>query len=389
MNGREAAYHALLGAMRDTQRISDSLAVWEQQHHPAAVDFHFAYEVAVGSCRQLLALDYLAHQCSKTKLSLKRKERALLYTALYQHFYMDAVPLYAITNESVTIAKRCCRAFAPFLNHYLRRLPSVPPPFPEGNSADAWSIRYSYPRDYIKKLLTNHTLEVAQGILEATNTVAPIMARQRTPPFTIKHLKGADAVKAAAADSTLYIQNITPITLMQELAAQSSHTPTTLLDLCASPGGKLLLAHDLFPAARLFANDISAAKIARLNANLTKYGISATTTIQRGEDYRTSIPFDLIIIDAPCSNSGVYHKRPEARWRPDALTELQYTLLTHAYTLLAPKGQIWYLTCSILDEENDAICSRFIAHHPLNITYSKTILPNIDGHDGGYGCCLA
>jgi 16S rRNA (cytosine967-C5)-methyltransferase len=115
--------------------------------------------------------------------------------------------------------------------------------------------------------------------------------------------------------------------------------------------------------------------------------------MQRGEEFNSSDRFDLIIVDAPCSNSGVFNKRPEARWRlsEDALCALeksQLALLRHAVTLLAPEGEIWFMTCSILDSENEAVINKLCSELPLEVRKSMTILPSADGWDGGYACAL-
>jgi len=175
--------------------------------------------------------------------------------------------------------------------------------------------------------------------------------------------------------------------------AEHSKAPARILDLCASPGGKLLAAHDLFPQAKLYANDVSPEKIMRLSQNLAKYGVKADLNCGQGEDYQSSELFDLIILDVPCSNSGVLNKRPEARWRLtpkviEGLRQTQSRLVKHAADLLAPGGVIWYLTCSILKSENEEMIEDVIQHDRLEKVFSKIVLPNYEGWDGGFGCVL-
>jgi 16S rRNA (cytosine967-C5)-methyltransferase len=101
----------------------------------------------------------------------------------------------------------------------------------------------------------------------------------------------------------------------------------------------------------------------------------------------------VIILDVPCSNSGVFNKRPEARWRLTAeslqeLKEIQMKLLGHAAELLASGGVVWYLTCSILRDENEGLLSKACEQFGLVVEYSQTVLPNEDGWDGGFGALL-
>ena len=118
MTPREAAYQAVLASMQGKGFVSDRLFEWERSSLPNQKDLKLAWEIANGTVRMALALDHYALQCSgKSKLSLKNPERALLRTALYQHLYMTKVPLYAIVDETVSLAKRFFhRSFAGFLN---------------------------------------------------------------------------------------------------------------------------------------------------------------------------------------------------------------------------------------------------------------------------------
>ncbi len=411
MTPREAAYCALLASLRQENFITHSLEAWQQKHHPSSLDFAFALEIASGSARMALALDHIAAQLSThQKLSLKLKERALLRTAIYQHYYMDKVPLYAIVNETINIGKKYChRTFVSYLNAMLRQLNVISPTLPTGDSTHNLSVRYSYPEYFVQQLVKDYGQATTIDILNAGNQRPVTMVRLRpgmhlegdafrqlTPlkhaelPVAICYLQ--NVMIDIAASPGCYIQNATPATLIADLA-QLSPTPQRILDLCASPGGKLLAAHDAFPQATLYANDISPDKLQRLTQNLIKYKTSAQLSCGQGEDYPTNEQFDIVILDVPCSNSGVLNKRSEARWRltPEALQQLKLTqqkLLAHASKLINKEGVLWYLTCSILKEENEQLLAAFCQQHAMRITYSRTVLPNVEGWDGGYACLL-
>ncbi|MEI8365729.1 MAG: hypothetical protein WCF65_04840 [Parachlamydiaceae bacterium] len=203
-------------------------------------------------------------------------------------------------------------------------------------------------------------------------------------------IQKASEMSAIAAMPEIYIQNATSVALIADLAERTAK-PKRILDLCASPGGKLLATHDTFPEAELFANDLSEEKILRLSQNLTKYGVKAHLSCGPGENYTSDVRFDVIILDVPCSNSGVLNKRAEARWRlaPEMIEALhvkQRALIAHAQTLLAPGGVIWYITCSILKSENEAMIAEIASQTSpkLQVQFSRTILPNTDGWDGGF-----
>ena len=404
---REAAYLALLSAQKNNVFLSKQLDQWWNDSSPSPLDFSFAQEIAFGTERQKIALDYLAKRLSqKGKLSLKSKEKVLLRTALYQYYYMDKVPLYALTNESVTLARKYCHStFVKFLNAVLRKLPDTPASFPQGNSASDLSIRFSYPEFFVSQLLEDYGLEKSQEIMLNSNSPAPTTVRVRseeiphpelsnfvTSPFPFVKLSNKSLLPEISKSSNYYIQNVTPATLLGNLC-KNVNIPEKVLDLCASPGGKTIAMHDYFPSAELFANDISDNKLLKLNENLEKYNIQAHISISTGESFQSDELFDIIIVDAPCSNSGVLNKRPEARWRLShesikSLEQLQTNIIENALKFLKNGGQLWYMTCSVLKSENEKAVENFARQFGLEIVSCETILPNKDGWDGGFSCAL-
>lgn len=378
MNPREIAYVSLLTSLREEGYLQDNINRWILEQRPDGKDAAFAREIASGAAKRALTLDYIADSLNQSKLSLKRKERALLRTALYQHYFMDRVPDYAIVNESVELAKKYCSAhFAKFLNSLLRKMKEVALPEEE-------SILYSYPPYFVQKLIEERGREKAVEIMEIGNQAPVLMARRRRDQTMIF----IEDVQAIANSPEYYIQNETSFRLTGLLKNQE---PRNVLDLCASPGGKLIAIHDLYPKAKLYANDVSEEKIRRLSENLQKYGINAFLSVGFGEEYRTGERFDLIVLDVPCSNSGVLRKRPEARWRLSEkelkdLHLLQQKLFEHALTLSA--GEIWYMTCSILKDENERFIQQMAEKHKLTVRSMHTILPTREGLDGGFGCAL-
>ena len=131
---REVAYLALLKSLREESFLDDTLDAWRKTSTPQARDYNFCRALAYGSAQMALSLDYFASRLAENQtLKLKLKEKALLRVALYQYYFMNGVPLYALTNESVEIAKRHCHIrFANFLIHY-RKLPTIPLELPRIN----------------------------------------------------------------------------------------------------------------------------------------------------------------------------------------------------------------------------------------------------------------
>lgn len=415
INSREAAYLALLSSLREERYIAETLEQWRQKQAPSPVDFRFAQQIAYGACKMALALDYLASQASdKKKLTLKLKERALVRLAVYQFYYLDRVPLYAIADEMLKIArKHCHQRFVNYLNALLHKLPSQPFVLSDSDSIQDLSVRYSYPLFFVQELIADYSLEQAKEVMALGNRPALTMARLRprlsqedalelgcietfaTPePFPMAILKDPALISSLGDSPQIYIQNITPAVFIKNLGKQLRAAPQRILDLCASPGGKLIAVHDAFPQAILYANDISPERIKRLSENCIKYGLTVDLSCAAGEAFSSPDRFDLIILDVPCSNSGVLNKRPEARWRLSeaALVDLNQTqlrLIEHAKTLLTPQGVLWYMTCSILKKENEALMQRASKLFNLQIDHQQTILPDAAGWDGGYACALS
>lgn len=409
---REAAYLAVLASLDQKSFIFDFLDQWRKESKPTLVDFQLAQEIAYGACRMALSLDYLALQLNnQKKLILKTKEKVLLRTALYQHVFLDRIPPYAIVNETINIGKRHChKIFVRFLNALLRKMEDFSFKLPQGHTLNELSLRYSYPSFFIEALIADYGLEKTIDVLVAGNKPAPTVVRIRsrnedvpdaieglkiitTNPCKTGVLQDSSLLAKVASSSKYYIQNVTPALLTGHLCLKSPQ-PKTILDLCASPGGKLLIVHEFFSEAKIFANDISPDKVRVLQENCDKYSIPAVLSCSKGEMFKSDRKFDLIILDVPCSNTGVLNKRPEARWRlsEDSLEKLeaiQLGLIAHAATLLAPGGSIWYMTCSILKRENEYLIEKGCRQFGLTLgNFQEIILPNEEGWDGGFACKL-
>lgn len=347
-------------------------------------DRSLAYEVCCGTVRLRLQLEWVAAQLAASgKLHLKNREKALLLPALYQIYYLEKIPDYAVVHETVELAKKLTHLrIAGFLNGILRKAVETPLHLPVDDSVESLSVRYSQYPYFVGQLMKERELKTTLEILEACNQRPIHYVHDLNTPFHYAR------ISSARNETNGYIQNPTPGKLIKFLS-EDTPTPQNILDLCASPGGKLILAHTLYPKAELYANDLTEKRIGRLNENIAKFSMKVEVSVGPGEEFPTDTLFDLIILDVPCSNSGVLNKRVEARWRltPEALQELkalQLKLLEHASRLLKKGGTIWFLTCSILKEENEEL-----TNYPSLVKVKEmTCLPDLEGNDGGYGCLL-
>lgn len=158
---------------------------------------------------------------------------------------------------------------------------------------------------------------------------------------------------------------------LQDLSSQLAAAALPLapgarvLDYCAGGGGKVLALAAREPGARYTAHDADAGRMRDLPARAARAG--AKVVVARPGTLRG--PFDLVVVDAPCSGSGTWRRTPDAKWRltPDRLRELseiQSEILDEAAALVAPGGALAYLTCSLLTAENEAALAGFTARQP-------------------------
>ena len=381
-SARKAAFQALLYSSK--KNIDETLSNWAEDEGAGKKDLALAREIASGTIRRFLTLQALGKKLPISSFSrLKKPERILLYMALYQFHFMDKIPIYAIVNETVKMAKKSFGdKKAAFFNAVLRKVGNRS--LRVADSMAEWGTYFSYPKFFIRKLLCQYGREKAEMILRMMNETPKIMARKRGS-FEMMFVQ--DTIKMSKSKD-FYIQNSTPVNLIHFLAKNSPKNPNSILDLCAAPGGKLLLAYEIYPKAELVAVDASKKRIEKLEENLRKYKVKAQVQRARAERWISKKKFDLIILDVPCSNSGVLHKRPEARWRLQEeslhhLVRLQREILQNALHALSEKGVIWYLTCSILKDENRDVIR--MAEKSFEVGKQKTILPDSKGADGGFG----
>ena len=175
----------------------------------------------------------------------------------------------------------------------------------------------------------------------------------------------------------------------------------TILDLCAAPGTKTTqLAEFTGDKAKIIATDINPQRLEMVKDNATRLGINSISVIAYENLQKVSIevgPFDCILLDVPCSNTGVLAKRPEVRLRitPKAiskLTKTQSRLLETATAMIKPEGKICYSTCSIQKAENSELVKAFLQkNRDFKLESELLTLPAAQGfgRDGGYVAIIA
>ena len=229
----------------------------------------------------------------------------------------------------------------------------------------------------------------AAGIATESSAFAP-EALRLSEPVNVGELpgfaEGAVSVQDAAAQLAPYW-----------LAAGSG---MRVLDACAAPGGKACHILELEPGiAELVALDVDPARCARIADNLSRLRLAAKIVVEDAANaaWWDGRPFDRILLDVPCSGTGVIRRHPDIKLlrRPDDIPRFattQLALLRSVYALLAPRGRLLYVSCSVLRAENAAVVGAFLADEPaaLDVTESaRLLLPGVAPVQGpGPGCAL-
>ena len=195
-----------------------------------------------------------------------------------------------------------------------------------------------------------------------------------------------------------YAQDPSTLTAVELLDPKPGET---VLDACAAPGGKTLaMANRMENEGKISATDSSVRRLERLEANLKRLGVSNATLHQH--DWLAESPadadnqFDAILLDVPCSNTGVIRRRIDVPWRLkrahfDELAKTQLRLLTNVSRHLRPGGRLVYSTCSIDRQENEDVVQAFLAENSASgfeCREERRILPWRDGFDGAYAALI-
>jgi len=393
----------------------------------APVDRRLCQELVYGVVRWQATLDWLIARKTHGRTQ-KAPLQILLRIGLYQMFWLDRVPDHAAVYESVELARPLgFGAQAGFLNAvlrgYAREREQTVQQLAQLKSSEP-SRGYSHPAWLCERWQTHWGAEALRQLLDWDNQPPRTFARAnllRIDPaqlleqwrqenvhydFFQRDWTGENLVfelKSAPPFASLpsfrkggfYIQD--PSTL---LAAHllDPHPGDRILDLCAAPGGKTTyLAQRLNNQALIVACDVSAPRLQRLRENCSRLGVTCVEPVMLDALPQLAVgqlPYDRVLVDAPCSNTGVMRRRVEVRWRVtlaeiQRLQRSQGELLRAAASHVKPGGRLVYSTCSLEPEENQDVVTRFLADHPgFALEHERELVPFRDGVDGTYVACL-
>lgn len=396
-------------------------------------DKGFCAELCYGVCRYYFVLmESLSEFLKKPLKSRDLDVQMIILLGMYQLRFMR-VRQHAAVNETVKLLQGRKKPWAKgvvngVLRNYQRQLDAVEDNETVGFSALEHSRAYP---PWMRELITQDWVEQADRVLAAGNQQAPMVLRvdlNRLSRSDYIQQLSADGIQArphACVDSAVILESPVAVDRLagfddglvsvQDAAAQLAavlldcEPGMRVLDACAAPGGKTLHILQACSGLSVTAMDKDEQRIQRVEENLQRGGLSARLVCADAADinaWHDGGSFDRILLDAPCSASGIIRRHPDIRLlrQPadiDNLVRQQSRLLEAMWLLLKPGGRLLYSTCSIFRQENELQVAHFVSAHddcvevPLNSVQwglqrqsGRQILPGFDDMDGFYYASL-
>ncbi len=409
MNARAMAAVILHKVLEQGQPLSEVL---RHSHVDDTRGRPLIQELCYGSLRWYGRLAAITDLLLRTPIKRKEAQVAcLLWLGIYQLIY-TRIPAHAAIYETVQAAKELGKAWSgdlinAVLRNFERRraalLRTVDKNPVSRLSHPRWLLEYlqaAYPQDW-------------ERICKAANVHAPMTLRVNLRKIDVRtyvddlHMAGIKAQPHHLVESAIILEQPVDVqdlpgfrqglVSVQDAAAQlaapllNCRDGMRVLDACAAPGGKTAhLAEHIDGSLDLTAVEKNPRRMHRLKETLARVGVAVDcrlADVARPTQWWDGKPFDRILLDAPCSATGVIRRHPDIKWRrkPDdinAFVRTQMELINALWGLLKPDGVLLYVTCSILPQENRELIERFLAGHedvrpyPLNLRMHRGDQPS-------------
>ena len=429
MNIRAVTAQVLARVLSEGQSLTMAFPSAPTLEHLDPRDRGLLQELCYGVCRWQPQLQALLDLLLERSLDPREPSvRALLLAGLYQLHHLR-IPEHAAVAETVTAARQLHKPWAAnlcnaVLRSFLRRRAELLARV----ETDA-EARTAHPR-WLLKRLQNDWPDDWPVMVVANNTRPPFALRVNPQHLSREDYQSrlATAGKyaqpvASIAMALILSEPVAPMVLpgfadgwvsVQDAAAQLAapllniRSGLRILDACAAPGGKTGHILECASSLDLTALDQNAGRLERVRENLSRLRLNARLiagNASRPADWWDGVPYDRILLDAPCSATGVIRRHPDIKLlRRDAdivaLARDQQVILSSLWPLLRPGGRLLYVTCSVLRQENEQIVAAFLASQPdageLSIladwgralSCGRQIFPGEAGMDGFYYAVL-
>lgn len=429
MNIRALAAQLLTPLFKNKGSLSTQLAALEKRCPEK--DRALLRELCFGTMRFYPQLNELLKLLQNRPFNYKDVDiRALALLGLYQLIH-TRIPGHAAINECVEACKVLKKpGAAKLINAVLRRFQREQEAL-IASLSDNPSYQFNHP-DWMIAKLKNNWPEHWQQILSANNTQAPLTLRVNQKAGSrdeylqqLDQQLGEDTATATAyspvgirLNSSGNVEKLPGYAVgafsVQDEAAQLCADLLDLapgqnvLDACAAPGGKLTHILEAQPKlARVDAVELEEKRARRIEDNLQRLRLKANLLIADAstQDWWDGEAYDRILLDAPCSATGVIRRNPDIKYLRKgedihALGQIQLAILENCWAMLKPGGKLLYATCSIFPQENTRLIKRFaeqrsdVQHLDIDATwgiqceYGRQLFPQPQGHDGFYYALL-
>jgi len=416
VTAREIALKALFKIEQEGEFAEETVEELCFRAGLSAADRRLTAEITLGTTKMKKRIDYELEFLVEEGLErLTPWIWNILRMGVYQLEFTERIPAYAAVNESVNLARKfghagVAKLVNAVLRNYQRKREEIK--FPE-DGIDYLATFYSFPEWLIEKWLIYFGRESVEKLCEYFNRKPDFGFRINTLKCSKDEIENYFKDKKIAfrvgnyGDDYYYLEGPVDLEELELLQAgkiyiqdESSLLAARLLDpqpgemvldLCAAPGGKsTYIASKMQNEGRIIAVDRTAEKLKRLKENCQRLGAQIVEFEQAdGLTFRAE-PADRILVDAPCSGSGVLNRNADARWQKkekdlERLAALQLALLENAVKLLKPKGVLIYSTCSIMPEENQKAIEKFLKEHPeIKMVDAASIVSNALTTEEGY-----
>lgn len=420
-NTREIVLDTLLEMERSRIYSNQMIkAVLDKYDYLEGQEKRFIKRLAEGCVERKIELDYVLNLYSTVPVNrMKPLIRCLLRMSVYQILYMDSVPDSAACNEAVKLAgKRKFTNLKGFVNGVLRGIISrkgqIPLPDENADPLQYLSVKYSMPEWIVQLWLGEYGREKTELLLEQLLAIHPVTVRfagwvtgeAREEYIRRWQQRGIRVTRSEQLDYACYLEGVEGVAglegyaegafLVQDVSsmlcveAAQLQEGDRVMDVCAAPGGKALLAAQ--KAAHVLARDVSEQKVERIRENARRMGLEEKLTLEvwdatQPQESRAESA-DVVFMDVPCSGLGVlgkkrdikYHVTPESL---ESLVQLQRQIVEGSWRYVRPGGVLMYSTCTIHRQENEDMCSWISGHFPFVLEESRQLLPE-DGRMDGF-----
>ena len=401
LTAREVAV-GILTHFDKTNRIDDStlnsLSGQERQQ---------GNEIIQGILRRKMYLDFIIGEYSHVAVSdMEAKFKNILRLGIYELLFMDGTPDYAAINEAVELAKTSISNKSgdlanAILRKVQREVANLPKPAFEDRT-QLVAVTFSHPEWLVKRWVDRYGEREAFLLMQANNKRPNYFLRvnnlkTQTENFKLRMNKaGVEFVESEWLPGFFQVQTLSDVIkkgwfekgLCQVQDIGAGFAPwiidpqpgESIIDLCAAPGTKTIFLADMMTnKGTILSVDINAKRIERIAENAEACGADIVK-IKRADAIEESFKLaDAVLLDAPCTGTGVLAKRADLRWKrtPEELeeiTKIQWDLLDAAANMVSKNGRLVYSTCSIEPEENMDQINRFLKE------YDNFVLEDLSGY---------